>query len=270
VPKTIHTRDIRGKFILLGTGTSVGVPTVGCGCRVCLSTHPRNQRLRCSAIAGLPQGNLLIDTPPDLRMQLLREGIGVAHAVAYTHDHADHLFGLDDLRLFPFRIGGPVPLYCEPSVEQRIRRSFDYAFEPGPKTHAGAVPQLTFSTIGLDPFDVLGMRVTPIRLQHGPKFAVLGFRIGRLAYCTDTNQIPDSSWSLLEDLDYLILDALRPEPHPTHFNLAESIAAAQRIGAKQTYFTHMGHELDYEETNDRLPPGMQLGYDGLELPLALE
>jgi phosphoribosyl 1,2-cyclic phosphate phosphodiesterase len=267
VPKTIRTRDIRGKFILLGTGTSVGVPAIGCGCAVCLSEDSRNQRLRCAAIAGLPDGNLLIDTPPDLRQQLLRAGVGLVHAVAFTHDHADHLFGLDDLRLFPFHIGGPVPLYCEAPVEQRIRRAFDYAFDERPQTHLGAIPQLRFEPIALEPFQALGATVIPMRLQHGPRFEVLGFRLGNLAYCTDTNCVPDASRSLLEGLDTLILDALRPEPHPTHFSLDEAIAVAEQIGARQTYFTHMGHELEYAETNARLPTNMQLGYDGLELPL---
>lgn len=261
------TADISGQFILLGTGTSVGVPTIGCNCDVCLSKNPRNQQTRCAAVAGLPDGILLIDTPPDLRLQLLREKIGVVHAVLYTHEHADHLFGLDDLRLFQFYLGHPVPIYCEETVEKRIRRVYDYAFTQIEQTHQGATPQLEFRRISTEPFDLLGSRVVPIRLDHGPRFEVLGFRIGDLAYCTDTNHIPDASISLLQGLDVLILDALRHKPHPTHFSIEEAIEVANRIGAKRTYFTHVSHDLDYGQTNAQLPEGVELAYDRLRLPM---
>lgn len=266
-PPLRHDISIRGQLVVLGSGTSVGVPTIGCGCHVCRGGHPRNQRTRSSVILGLSQGNLLVDTSPDLRSQLLREQIGNVHAVVYTHEHADHLFGLDDLRLFPFYLGHPVPIYCEPRVEARIRHSFDYAFRAQEPTHAGAVPQLVFHSIGLEPFQVLDAPVVPIRLRHGPRFEVLGFRFGNVAYCTDTNEIPDTSWPLLEKLDVLILDALRDRRHPTHFSLAEAVSAARRIGARQTYFTHVSHELDYDAVNATLPPGMELAYDGLRIPL---
>ena len=265
-PPMYHTTDITGTLIVLGSGTSVGVPALGCGCPVCTSDDPRNSRLRSSVILGLPQGNLLIDTTPDLRTQLLREKIGIVHAVAYTHYHADHLFGLDDVRLFPLYLGHPLPLYCDDEVEARIRNSFDYAFTGLEPTHIGATPQLTFSRIGTAPFEVLGARVTPIPLVHG-RFRVLGFRVGNVAYCTDTNGIPETSWPLLSGLDTLILDALRNRPHPTHFSLEEAIEAARRIGARQTYFTHMAHELDHAQTEAALPPGMTLAYDGLRIPL---
>jgi phosphoribosyl 1,2-cyclic phosphate phosphodiesterase len=267
VPKKPLTTDIRGQFVFLGTGTSVGVPAIGCGCAVCTSDDPRNQRTRCAAVLGLSAGNLLIDTPPDLRMQLLRERIGIVHAVVYTHDHADHLYGLDDLRLFPFYLGGPIPLYCEEFVERRIRRSFDYAFSDQEPTHVGAAPLLEIRTITTEPFDVLQTRIVPIRLRHGPRFEVLGFRIGNVAYCTDTNGIPLESWPRLEGLDVLILDALRERPHATHFGLDEAIEAARKIGARRTYFTHVSHELDYAATNAALPAGMELAYDGLRIPL---
>lgn len=263
------TSDISGQFILLGTGTSVGVPAIGCGCPVCTGGHPKNQRTRCSVAVGLPKGNLLIDTPPDLRIQLLREKIGLLHAVLFTHEHADHLFGLDDLRLMQFYLGAPVPIYCEPQVEERIRRSFEYAFDAARPTHVGAKPRLTFHSISTEPFDVLGARVTPIRLHHGPRLEVFGFRIGGIAYCTDTNHVPDSSWSLLQDLDVLILDALRLKPHATHFSLDEAVEVARKVGARRTFFTHLSHELDYDAINARLPPSMELAYDGLRLPLSL-
>ncbi len=267
MPFPLVTTDIRGQMVLLGTGTSVGVPTIGCGCPVCQSPDPRNHRTRCSVLVGLPEGNLLIDTGPDLRFQLLRERVGLVHAVLYTHEHADHLFGLDDVRLFPFRTGQPVPLYCEASVRRRIERSFDYAFPIEPPTHEGAIPQITFREIDTRPFELLGATVVPIRLIHGPRFQVLGFRFGDVAYCTDTNQIPDDSWPLLEGLDTLILDALRPRPHTSHFSLGQAIAVAERVSPRQTYFTHISHELEHVATNATLPPNMQLAYDGLKIPL---
>jgi phosphoribosyl 1,2-cyclic phosphate phosphodiesterase len=267
--KPYVTTDITGQLLLLGTGTSVGVPAIGCGCDVCQSEHPRNNRTRSSAIFGLPEGNLLIDTSPDLRHQLIREKIGIVHAVAYTHEHADHIFGLDDLRLFQFYLGKPVPLYCEKSVSDRIQHSFDYAFATHEQTHAGAIPKLEIEAITTQPFAALGATIRPLRLKHGPRFDVLGFRIGDVAYCTDTNYIPEESMALLKGLDVLILDALRPEPHTTHFGLQEAVDAATKIGAKRTIFTHMSHSLDYEEVNKELPSGMELGYDGMKIPMGL-
>ncbi len=265
--KIPYSVDIRGKLILLGTGTSVGVPTLGCSCPVCTGGEPKNQRTRCSAIFGLPGGNLLIDTPPDLRQQLIREGIGMVHAVCFTHEHADHIFGLDDLRLMQFYLGGPVPLFCQDVVQRRLRQSFSYAFEEREQTHAGAVPSLQFHQIDTDPFEVLNAKIQPIPLKHGPRFDVLGFRIGNVAYCTDVKEIPDESWSLLEDLDTLILSALRYDPHPTHLNLEEALAVVHRLRPKRTYFTHCSCYLDYHTVNRQLPTGVELAYDGLQIPL---
>ncbi|MAT69473.1 MAG: MBL fold metallo-hydrolase [Planctomycetaceae bacterium] len=266
--RTPVSRDITGKLVLLGTGTSVGVPAIGCGCNVCTSDDPRNRRTRCGVILGLPEGNLLIDTPPDLREQLLREQIGIVHGVLYTHEHADHIFGLDDLRLMQFYLGGPVPLYCEPTVEDRIRKSFDYAFRNPTGLHSGAVPQLTIQRIGLEPFEVLGARVTPVRLQHGPRFEVLGFRFGNVAYCTDVSGIPEESMQRLRDLDVLILDCLRHEPHETHFGLRQSLAVIAELRPRRALLTHASHDLDYAATNARLPAGVEMAYDGQEVPLA--
>lgn len=265
--KPLVDSDIRGELIVLGSGTSVGVPAIGCGCPVCQSPNPKNQRTRCSVIVGGPAGNLLIDTAPDLRAQLLRERIGLVHAVLYTHEHADHVFGLDDLRLMQFYLGHSLPLYCEPRVERRIRSSFDYAFGSEEPTHPGAVPQLDLFPLGTDPVELLGLRVLPIRLKHGPRFEVLGFRIGNVAYCTDTNGIPESSRERLQGLDVLILDALRKKRHVTHFSLDEAVAVARSLGVKKAYFTHIGHELDHDATNAELPAGMELAYDGLRVPL---
>jgi phosphoribosyl 1,2-cyclic phosphate phosphodiesterase len=227
VTREIATTDIRGQMILLGTGTSVGVPMIGCGCEVCTSNNPRNKRTRCSVVVGLPGGNLLIDTSPDVREQLLREKIGIVHSVLYTHEHADHVYGLDDLRMMQFYLGGAVPLYCEAKVEDRIRKSFDYAFSPEMQTHPGAAPQLAFHRVGLEPFDVLGARITPLRLKHGR----------------------------------------RPRGHATHFSLEEAVEIARQLKPRQTYFTHMSHELEHEATNAALPANMALAHDGLRIAL---
>jgi phosphoribosyl 1,2-cyclic phosphate phosphodiesterase len=260
------TTDVRGQLVFLGTGTSIGVPVIGCGCPTCTSPDPRNQRLRCALVVGLPEGTLLVDTPPDLRTQLLREKIGLVHATLFTHDHADHLFGLDDLRLFPYYLGHSMPVYCEDQVEDRIRKSFDYAFAQEAPHSGGGVPQIEFRRITTEPFDVLGARVIPIRLAHG-KFQVLGFRFGNVAYCTDTNGISPESRELLGGLDVLVLDALRNKPHPTHFSLDEAVEMAKSLGASRTYFTHMSHDLEHEATNAALPEGMELAYDGLRVAL---
>jgi len=259
--------DLTGQMVLLGTGTSVGVPAIGCGCAVCRSTNPKNRRTRCSAILGLPGGNLLIDTAPDMREQLLREDIGLVHAVLYTHEHADHIFGLDDLRLMQFYLGGPVPLYCEEQVEARIRKSYDYAFISAAMTHPGAVPQLVFRRITTEPFEALGARILPVRMKHGPRFEVLGFRIGNVAYCTDVNVLPDESKAKLLGLEVLVLDALRHKAHTTHFSLEQAIEIARELRPGQTYFTHMSHDLEHDATNAMLPEGMALAYDGQRIAL---
>ena len=275
MPQKPNHDSLTGQLIFLGTGTSHGVPMIGCGCATCTSDHPKNQRTRCSVVLGLPEGNLLIDTPPELRMQLLRERIGVVHAVAYTHDHSDHLMGLDDLRIFPRYLGHEVPIYCEPFVERRIRSAFDYAFDPSTKDYpAGGVPQLVFQPItnnaqGFEPFEVLGARMTPLRLMHGC-FRVLGYRCGNVAYCTDVKEIPPESHAALEGLDVLILDCLRPEPHVSHLSLDEAVNVARSLAPKRTLLTHISHNLEHEATNAQLPPGMELAYDGLRIPLALE
>ena len=254
------------RLVILGSGTSTGVPVIGCDCAVCRSDDPRNHRTRSSVLVGLPGGNLLIDTAPEMRLQLVRERVGMVHAIAFTHHHADHLFGLDDARLFPRAIGGPVPIFCEPETEQTIRSVFHYAFEGrAASIPTGGVPQLRFERIGPGVrFEVLGQSVLPIRLDHG-RFRVLGFRIGGLAYCTDVSRIPEQSWPLLEGLDTLILDALRPEPHPTHFHLEQALAAIERLRPGRSYLTHLSHSFDHGPTEATLPPRVALAYDGLAL-----
>src|SRR4051794_4096579 len=179
------------RLVILGSGTSTGVPVIGCECAVCRSADPRNKRTRCSVLLRLPLGNLLIDTSPEMRLQLVRERVGQVHAIAFTHHHADHLFGLDDARMFPKAIGGPVPIFCEPETEETIRSVFHYAFDDRVRAYpARGVPKITFEPIAPKVrFEVLGQSILPIRLDHG-RFRVLGFRIGDLAYCTDVSSIP--------------------------------------------------------------------------------
>ncbi|MBU6275268.1 MAG: MBL fold metallo-hydrolase [Planctomycetes bacterium] len=258
-------RDIGGQLLFLGTGTSVGVPVVGCGCPTCTSPDPRDRRFRTSVALGLPAGTLLIDTTPDLRQQLLNAGLTTIDAILYTHDHVDHVYGLDDVRPICFHSGRSVPVYCEPRVEARIRLAFDYAFAAIPAP-GGGVPKLALESISTEPFTVLGARVVPLRLRHGP-FDVLGFRFGDVAYCTDTNDIPAATRPLLAGLDVLVLDCLRPTRHPTHFSLAEAIDTARSIGARRTLLVHLSHELGHAEVSARLPPGIELAHDGLTVPL---
>jgi phosphoribosyl 1,2-cyclic phosphate phosphodiesterase len=209
----------RGSLVVLGSGTSNGVPLLGCQCAVCTSSDPRNSRTRPSVLLKLPRGNLLVDTTPEMRIQLLREKVRMVHAIAFTHPHADHLLGLDDARAFPKYTGSPVPIYCEEETEAAIRRVFHYAFhERLAALPAGNVPKIHFERIAPGiAFEVLGQRIMPLRLEHG-RLGVLGFRVRNLAYCTDVSRIPEASWPLLDGLDTLILDALRYEPHPTHFS----------------------------------------------------
>lgn len=253
------------QLVVLGCGTSVGVPMLGCDCHICTSDDPRNHRTRSSVLFRLPAGNLLVDTTPELRLQLLREKVKRVHAVVYTHYHVDHLFGLDDLRIFPKYLGGPLPIYCTDEVETVVREAFSYAFHPGnEELPAGVLPKLQFHRITHEPFEVLGERLTPIPLIHS-RFNVLGFRIGDVAYCTDVSRIPDATWPLLDGLDTLIIDALKPgKPHPSHFNVDQAVEAIERIRPKRAYLTHMGHELDYANPPP-LPANVRMAHDGLTI-----
>lgn len=267
VPESSQPNE--GRVTFLGTGTSVGVPAIGCDCEVCQSDDPKNNRTRCAITVRLPGGTLLVDTPPDLRFQLLRERIRLVHAVLYTHEHADHVFGLDDLRLMPFRLGHAVPLYCTETVETLIRRAYAYAFTERADTHPGATPQLEFSRIDQQGFEVLGTSIVPIPMKHGPYFDVLGFRIGDFAYCTDTSYIPPSSIERLRGVRTLVVGALRREAHPTHFNLQQAIDVAREVGAQRTLLTHTGHQLDYQQTCRSLPEGIEMAFDGLQVGIQL-
>lgn len=259
----IHDRE----FIFLGTATSVGVPMIGCDCAVCTSTDSRDQRLRASALVRSGERQLLIDTTPDMRQQLLRENVRRLDAVLYTHSHADHLMGFDDLRVFPKYLGHDLPVYCDPPVEADIRRVFDYAFAPEVQHWApGSLPRVIFERIDRPQAEILGLTVTPIPLYHSPNMPVLGFRFGELAYCTDVCRIPAESWALLEGTEILILDALRFETHPTHFSLPQALEVIERIQPRAAYLTHISHQLDPARARAMLPPHVQLAHDGLRLP----
>lgn len=251
-------------FLFLGTGTSSGVPTIGCQCPVCRSDDPRNKRTRASALVTTREGRLLIDAGPDLRQQFLREGLSHADAVLMTHHHADHILGLDDVRIFSYRMGGqPVPIYCDPDVDEVLRKVFFYALDPAIK-HAtvSSVPNIELRRIDRPVARILGEEIVPIPLGHGP-YPVLGFRFGNLAYCTDVNRIPEESWRLLAGVETLILDALRLEPHPTHFTLTEALEVIDRVGPRRAYLTHISCKMDPEEAARRMPAHVQLAYDGL-------
>src|SRR5262245_28751679 len=193
-------------FTFLGTGTSVGVPMLGCDCETCRSTNPRNHRYRSSVLISSQRGRLLIDTGPELRLQLLRERVPLVHAILYTHYHADHVMGLDDVRLFPKALGEPLPIWCTEEVEEVIRKTFSYAFASELSfLPAGAVPKLVFRRITHEPFEILGHRIVPIPLIHA-QYRVFGYRFDDVAYCTDVSEIPEESWPLLQGLRVLVLD----------------------------------------------------------------
>lgn len=247
----------------LGTGTSHGVPMIGCDCAVCRSDDPRDKRLRPSiCLETDDEARVLIDTTPDLRQQCLRDGIRRVDAVVYTHAHADHILGFDELRRFNHLTRQPVPVYGEAETLAALRRTFSYAFDPG-APRGGGVPDVDLRPI-TGPFEVAGLRLQPLTVMHG-RTPVLGFRVGGFAYLTDCNAIPEPTLAALGGLEVLVLDALRHKTHPTHFTVAEAVAAAARIGARQTYLTHMCHDLGHAATCAALPAGVTLAYDGLRL-----
>ena len=236
---------------------------IGCECATCRSTDPRDNRLRPSIfIHADAQTNVLVDAGPDLRAQALTHRIHHVDAIVFTHGHADHILGLDDVRRYNSLMQQPMKLYADAKTLDEIRRMFGYVFDQGtPK--GGGIPQLELIAVDA-PFRIGAIDVVPVPLWHG-KREIFGFRFGAFAYLTDCSAIPTASWPLLEGLDLVVLDALRERPHPTHFSLAEAIAAARRIGARRTYFTHMCHDLPHAATCARLPAGMALAYDGLQL-----
>lgn len=249
-------------LLFLGTGTSHGVPTIGCDCPVCRSADPHNHRLRTSALARIGDVQFLFDAGIDFRQQALRHHIHRIDAILQTHAHSDHMFGLDEMRVFNKLQDNSVRCYGNTECLERIRHVFDFMFREQEPV-GGGVSSLELIPLQ-QPTNIAGVEVTPIPLWHGP-LPILGYRLGRLAYCTDCNKIPDTSLALLQNLDVLVLDCLRPKPHPTHFNLAQAVETARIIDAERTYFVHMCHDLEHEATNRRLPAGMQLAYDGLAI-----
>ena len=256
------------EMIIMGTGTSIGVPVVGCLCCVCRSQNPRNKRTRTGVLLRGPLGEFIIDAGPELRLQLVREDANLIQAAVFTHAHADHILGLDDLRIFGFRMNAAVPLFCEEHVEQQIRETFAYAFtDPGTHSHEFAAPKLRFERIvpGVV-FCVAGMEILPIRLKHG-ELPVLGFRIGNVAFLTDVSTIPSESKEYLGGLDTLVIDALRHEPHPTHLHVDAAVKIIQQLRPRQAFLTHMSHDLEYDALRDELPDGIEPAYDGLRIAL---
>lgn len=251
------------KVTFLGTGTSVGVPRIACDCSVCRSADPRDKRLRCSILLEDAGQTVLVDTPPDLRTQVLRHDVRHLDAVLFTHAHADHLHGLDDVRCFALGPGKSIPCYADEGTLARIRHVFDYAFRAG---NPSSVPQLELHTI-TGPFHLLGRRVEPIQVFHG-RLPILAFRLGGFAYVTDCSAIPPESMARLRGLDVLVLDALRHRPHPTHFSLEQALDMSSQLAPRQTFFTHIAHDLQHAATNAALPPGVELACDGLSLDVA--
>ena len=246
---------------ILGCGSSSGTPAIGCPCPTCASTDPKNHRTRASSLVTVDGRNLLIDTGPDLRQQALREGVTHIDAVLYTHPHADHLNGIDDLRAFCYLKKGPVPLYGNAFMMRNIDERFGYCLMP--PGQFWDKPVLSANVVEA-PFELDGIRITPVPLLHG-KWPILGWRIGKMAYLTDVSEIPAASFALLDGLELLLLDCLKMQPYPTHFGFHQALEAAERIGARRTVLIHMTHELEYRATNALCPPGVELGYDGMWL-----
>jgi phosphoribosyl 1,2-cyclic phosphate phosphodiesterase len=251
------------KITFLGTGTSQGVPIINCNCLVCTSTDQRNKRLRTSVSVQTENISFIIDTTPDLRQQLLKYPLTRLDAVLYTHAHADHIYGLDDLRRFNQIQNKRIPVYGEPETINRLKNIFGYAFGNG-ELKLG-LPNLEANEVN-GTFSLGGIKIIPLKLKHGSQM-ITGFRIGKFAYCTDVSEIPSDSYDLLTDLDVLVLGALRDRPHPTHFSVNEAVEEAHRIGAKETYLIHMSHKIEHEASSHGLPPGINFSYDGLTLDL---
>ena len=278
------------KITFLGTGTSHGVPMIGCACDVCRSTDPRDRRTRPSILierrqdgmgresgdaapAGFPGlgspvadavHTILVDTSTDLRAQALAQGLTRVDAILFTHSHADHILGLDEVRRFNVLQKGPMPCYGDQRTLDDLRKTFGYIFDKATRP-GGGTPQILLTRI-VGPFSLGGIEILPVPIFHGPR-PILGFRLGTFAYLTDCSRIPDESWPLLGGVRTLVIDALRERPHPTHFSVGEALEAVARVAPERAFFTHVCHDLPHAATCARLPRGVELAYDGLVLEI---
>lgn len=251
------------QWTVLGTGTSQGVPVVGCSCPVCRSDDPRDQRLRCSAVVENGSSRILIDIGPDLRRQLLRAQIHDVNAVLMTHEHQDHTAGLDDLRPINFQQGHSIPIYGRPQVLDRLRQQYAYIFE---NSGYPGLPQIDLRPLPEEPFVLGSLHIEPLLIYHG-NLPVMGYRIGDVAYLTDVNYIPPATEKRLQGLSHLILDALHRRPHHSHFHLEAAIQQAQKLAPRHTHFLHISHHMGlHQSVEQELPSGIHLAYDGLRLP----
>lgn len=251
------------KLTFLGTGTSTGVPTIACHCKVCTSPDPRDKRTRPSLLLEYDGRAVVVDTAPDLRAQVLREGLERLDAIVFTHAHADHILGLDDVRVFYFRQRQPLPIHADARCMESIRQTFKYIFD-GDYPYGGVAKLDPHLIEG--PFELWKLRFIPVPVLHG-NFPILGFRFGNVAYLTDVSAVPETSLPLLEGLEVLIVDALRHKPHPTHLTVQQALGLVEKLKPRQSFLTHMAHDLGHEETNALLPTHVRLAYDGLKLEL---
>ena len=253
---------------VLGSGTSVGVPMIGCDCMVCRSSDERDKRMRPSIAIRHDGRTFIVDTTPDFRTQALRFGIDRLDAILFTHSHADHIMGLDDVRPFNFRQRNIIPIYGSHTTLQNIQGAFRYIFQDNVGSQT-AIPKLTVNELNGKSFDLFGLTITPIPVMHGSNM-IYGFRFGNAAYLTDHSDIPESSLNLLRGLDVLFLDALRHKPHPTHSTVERSLKYVELLGPRRAFFTHLCHDLGHEQTERLLPPHVRLAYDGLDLAVSDE